>query len=118
MSQAYVSTVVKRLKKRLHDKDVPENETRTKLYKDIIDTAVSQFYAQLQRGEVQVNSVVDLERLVKMGMLLMDKPTERIEHTTDIEEEELNEVVNSESFKQLKDLLYQQMNKRNETEQK
>ena len=46
-------------------------------YRKIIKAAMSTFVKNLQAGNIQVNTVQDAERLVKLDLLLMGEATER-----------------------------------------
>lgn len=114
--QHYVSTFTKRLRKRLIQPDAT-NEERTKALKEIVDLGINDFATRLKRGDVRIETVSDFERLAKLGLLLMDKPTERVEHTeTEMEtvEETFTQLTDTDNFQAVKELLAKQMNARNE----
>jgi hypothetical protein len=113
--QPYISSMVTRIKKRLSGGD------QATQFKEDVKTAVNigvdQFIQQLRLGTVQVNTVADFEKLVKLGLLVHGEPTERTEVTTDLEEvrEDHMEIVKgSPEFEAIKNMLAAQMNKRNE----
>lgn len=46
-------------------------------YRKLITTAIEQFKDKLEIGEITIENVGDLEKLVKLDMLLIGEPTER-----------------------------------------
>ena len=46
-------------------------------YRKIIKGAIGQFVKKLQSGEIEIKNVQDLEKLVKLDMLLMGEDTEK-----------------------------------------
>lgn len=112
----YVSASIKRMRKRLN-----QDPDATKAFKDnalsTVDMGVEDFSKRLARGEVQITSVGDFERLVKLGLLLHGEATEKVEHTTDVEEIQediIKEVVDTDEFTAIKERIAAQMNARNE----
>jgi hypothetical protein len=51
-------------------------------YQGIVRGAVNDFVERFKKKEIEVKSVADLERLIKMDLLLMGSATERIEVVT------------------------------------
>lgn len=115
MQQPYVSSMVTRIKKRLSG---TEDATQFKdTVKEAVNIGMEQFIRQLKAGNVQVGSVSDFEKMVKLGLLVHGEATERTELTTDVEEvrEEHMEIVkDSPEFEAIKNMLAAQMNKTNE----
>src|SRR5690606_10062123 len=52
------------------------NEERKKAIQNIVDMALEQFHEKLAKGEIEIKSTADLERLVKLSQLLDGEPTE------------------------------------------
>jgi len=112
----YVSSTVKRLRKRLS-----ENPDKKEAFKDSLKSTVAfgieDFDRRLRSGEVKIDNVNDFEKLAKLGLLLYGEATERVEETTDIESitvEEYESIKNLEEFEAIKRQLSLNMNKRNE----
>jgi hypothetical protein len=115
MQQPYVSSMITRIKKRLGGGD--EATQFKEEVKTAVNLGVEQFIRQLKSGNVQITSVTDFEKMVKLGLLVHGEATERTEVTTDVEEvrEEHMEIVKgSPEFEAIKNMLSSQMNKRNE----
>jgi hypothetical protein len=49
-------------------------------YRKIVQTAIGDFVKNLKEGEVKVTSIMDLERLIKLDLLLMGEATESHAH--------------------------------------
>lgn len=114
--KGYVSASIKRLRRKLN-----ENPDETKAFKDnalaTVDMGVEDFSKRLARGEVQIASVADFERLVKLGLLLHGEATEKVEHTTDVEEitdSIIEDVSGTEEFDEIRKRIAESMNARNE----
>lgn len=112
----YVSASVLRMRKRLQ-----ENPDKALAYKEgiqnIVATGIEDFEKRLQAGEVKINNVADFERLAKLGLLLYGEPTEKVEHTTDVEEvitAEIDAIKDMDEFEAIKQKLALEMNKQNE----
>jgi len=56
------------------------------LYRKVVGSAISDFVNRLKAGEIEVDSVTDLERLVKLDLLLMGEATETHAHRFEVEE--------------------------------
>ncbi|WP_455920510.1 hypothetical protein [Priestia megaterium] len=67
--------VAKKLEKKTNN-TVADEKAR---YRTIIKGAIADFAKRLQDKEIVVDSVLDLERLVKLDLLLMGEPNERVE---------------------------------------
>src|SRR5690606_39379211 len=76
-----------RLRKRLRKAKNP-NEERKRAIQNIVDMALEQFHEKLAKGEIEIKSTADLERLVKLSQLLDGEPTEIVKN----EAEELAEI--------------------------
>lgn len=112
----YVSEMVTKLRKRVK-KETESDQERLKQIDDALDTGIAQFASKLQGGEIKMKNTLDLERLVKLRLLLMDKPTERVEHTSDVEEiteKEFENIENSKEFRKVQEQLADMMNKKNQ----
>ena len=116
ISKNYVSASVKRLRKRLN-----QNPDATKAFKDNafanVELGIDDFGKRLSRGEIKIESVADFERLVKLGLLLQGEATEKVEHTTDVEEiadETIESVVASDEFDAVRKAIAEAMNAKNE----
>jgi len=112
----YVSGSIKRLRKRLQ-----ENPDKAKAFKEEVTNTVAfgleDFDKRLRRGEVKIDNVGDYEKLVKLGLLLYGEATEKIEHTTDIEEvstEQYEAVKDTPEFEEVMRKLALSMNAQNE----
>lgn len=111
----YVSGSIQRLKKR-----VTNSNSEVELLKDrsraVVQKGIHDFLLRLETNQIKIDSVSDFEKLVKLGLLLHDQPTERVEHTTDLELFEKSEfkiVQESPEFETLKNQLSALMNQRN-----
>lgn len=62
-------------------------------YRKIIKAAIGRWVKRFQGGEIDVESVWDLERLVKLDLLLMGEPTDRSEHESRVTERHEYDVV-------------------------
>lgn len=112
----YVSGSVKRLRKRLSTDPGNVSNYKKELL-TAINTGVGDFIERLNRGEVKITTVSDFERLAKLGLLVHGEATEKIEHTTDIEEvtsEQFNELKEMPEFETIKAQLALMMNAKNE----
>lgn len=49
-------------------------------YRKIVQTAIGDFVKRMKDGEIAVTSIMDLERLIKMDLLLMGEATESHAH--------------------------------------
>lgn len=115
-SKRYVSASVMRIRKRLQ-----ENPDKAVAFKDGLKETVAygleDFEKRLRSGEIKINSVADFERLAKLGLLLYGEATEKIEHTTDVEEvstAEIDSIKDLEEFDILREKLAKEMNTQNE----
>lgn len=112
----YVSSSVKRLRKRLN-----ENPDKKEAFKESLQSSIAfgieDFDRRLRSGEVKIDNVNDFEKLAKLGLLLYGEATERVEETTDIEEVTVTEfeaIRDLDEFEIIKQRLSESMNKRNE----
>lgn len=48
-------------------------------YRKVIDTLIEQACKDIQEGKLQIESIKDFERLVKLDLFLMGEPTEIVE---------------------------------------
>lgn len=115
-NSGYVSSTVKRLKKRLAE-NPDEKEAYKNELKSVVSVGVQDFGRRLRSGEVKITTVADFERLAKLGLLLHGEATERVEETTDIEvieTERLEALQNTEEFEVIKQRLFDEMSKKNE----
>jgi hypothetical protein len=79
----YVSSTIKRLRKRL--KDNPDRATAFKSgVLDTVSFGTEDFERRLRLGEIKIDNVADYEKLVKLGLLVLGEATEKVEHTTDV----------------------------------
>lgn len=62
-------------------------------YRKIIKAAIGRWVKRFQGGEIDVESVWDLERLVKLDLLLMGEPTDRSEHESRVTERHEYDIV-------------------------
>jgi len=114
MEQIYVSSMVKRLQKRLSYSD--DGAAFKESIKEAVTVGVDQFLRHLQLGRTQVNTVSDFEKMVKLGLLMCGEPTERSEVTTDIRmhETQWEAIMSTQEFEAFKNRLAEQMNRINE----
>lgn len=75
-------------------------------YRTIVKAAINDFAKRLHEEEIEVNSVLDLERLVKLDLLLMGEPTDRTEggetkNEYNISQQIVEDPESRELFKQL-----------------
>ena len=113
-SSKYTSSSIKRLRKRLKEKD-DKDTARMGQIREAVDLWIHLHHEKIKKG-VKVN-VTDLEKMIKMQLLLMDKPTEIVENRTDVEsveEVQLNEIEQMPEYKSLKDQIAAMMNSQNE----
>lgn len=120
MYNSYVTNSVVRLRKKLQNSSDKE-QARVEEYQDAIDAIFALFMNQVKRGEIKIKDLSDFERLLKLSLLLMNRPTEKIEHSTDIEEVEfleqtLENLEDDEALQKLIEHLSDTMNERNEGE--
>lgn len=112
----YVSASIKRIRKRL--KESPDKAQAFKdSLKDTVAFGLEDFENRLRSGQIKIDNVSDFERLAKLGLLLYGEATEKVEHTTDIEEvttAEIDSIKETEEFKALKEKLARELNKQNE----
>ena len=57
-------------------------------YRKAMDTLLEQAYKDIQEGKLQIESMEDLERMIKLDLLLMGEPTERVEYCTALSSED------------------------------
>jgi hypothetical protein len=55
-------------------------------YRKIVQAAIGKFVQGLQADAVEVASITDLERLIKLDLLLMGEATDKTEHAHSLEE--------------------------------
>ena len=76
-------------------------------YRTIVKAAIQDFALRLNKQEIEVTSVLDLERLIKLDLLLMGEPNERVEekgetkHEYNIKQQIETDPESRELFKQL-----------------
>lgn len=112
----YVSGSIKRLRKRLQENPDRAEAFKDKL-KDTVAIGIEDFEQRLIKGQVKIETVSDFEKLAKLGLLLYGEATEKVEHTTDIEEVEqatFNGIKDMEEYKAISERLAIEMNRRNE----
>ena len=111
----FVSNFTIRLRKRLRKAKNP-NEERKKAIQNIVDMALEQFHEKLAKGEIEIKSTADLERLVKLSQLLDGEPTEIVkneaEELAEIDIQEIREEL-PEDFEELEKKLLETLNQRN-----
>lgn len=115
-SNKYVSGSIKRLRKRLKENPDKTEAFKTSL-KDTINFGIEDFEKRLKSGQVKIDNVNDFEKLAKLGLLLYGEPTEKVEHTTDIDSvttTEFDEIMGTEEYKVLQEMLATKMNSQNE----
>lgn len=113
-SGKYTSTSIKRLRKRLKDSD-DKDGVRMENIRETVDLWIQLHSEKVKKG-VKVN-VGDFEKMVKLQMLLMDKPTDIVENRTDVEsveEVQLNAIEEMPEYKSLKEQIAAMMNAQNE----
>lgn len=111
----YVTTSIRRMKKRLREAN-DKDDARISQMQDVVDAGMAQFARKIQMGQVDIG-VTEFEKLAKIQMLLLQKPTEIIENQSDIEaEEEIRyaELIPEGDMEALKAQLFASMNERNE----
>jgi hypothetical protein len=103
------------MKKRLREAN-DKDDARISQMQDVVDAGMAQFARKIQMGQVDIG-VTEFEKLAKIQMLLLQKPTEIIENQSDIEaEEEIRyaELIPEGDMEALKAQLFASMNERNE----
>ncbi|GLI90574.1 hypothetical protein [Bacillus subtilis] len=111
----HVNKAIIQLRKKLKQSNDQE-EVRRNDALEVIDIASAQFKANLLKGKIKIG-VPEYERLQKLGLLLSEKPTEIIENrdtTEDLDNETLQNVLESEEFETIKEQLFASMNELNE----
>ncbi|MGC8362980.1 hypothetical protein ACSHUI_00700 [Bacillus subtilis] len=111
----HVNKAIIQLRKKLKQSNDQE-EVRRDDALEVIDIASAQFKANLLKGKIKIG-VPEYERLQKLGLLLSEKPTEIIENrdtTEDLDNETLQNVLESEEFETIKEQLFASMNELNE----
>src|SRR5690606_20265709 len=110
-----VSNVTIRLRKRVRKAKNPDEE-RKKAIQNIVDMAFAQCHEKLAKGEIEIKSTADLERLVKLSQLLDGEPTEIVkneaEELAEIDIQEIREEL-PEDFEELEKKLLGTLNQRN-----
>lgn len=112
----YVSGSIQRLKKQIKTGN-NEVELLKKRATSAIQKGVYDFLTKLETNQIQIDNVGDFEKLVKLGLLLQNEATERVEHTTDVLEYETSQfkiVQESQEYETIKSQLSAIMNERNE----
>lgn len=110
----YTSSSIKRLRKRLKESD-NKDEDRMVQIRESVDLWIHLHSDKIKKG-IKVN-VGDFEKMVKMQLLLMDKPTDIVENRTDVEaveEVQLETIEQMPEYKSLKDQIAAMMNAQNE----
>lgn len=110
----YTSSSIKRLRKRLKESD-NKDEARMVQIRESVDLWIHLHSDKIKKG-IKVN-VGDFEKMVKMQLLLMDKPTDIVENRTDVEaveEVQLETIEQMPEYKSLKDQIAAMMNAQNE----
>lgn len=113
--EPYVSTSIKRIKRRLKSDSSSDEFKQT--IKEAVNKGVDDFVIRLNAGEVKIESVSDFDRLVKLGLLVHGEPTQRIEETSDvetIEESQITAIENTEEYQKIIDMLTEQMSENNQ----
>ncbi|BAK52929.1 hypothetical protein F373_gp117 [Bacillus phage SP-10] len=111
----HVNKAIIQLRKKLKQSNDQE-EVRRNDALEVIDIASAQFKANLLKGKIKIG-VPEYERLQKLGLLLSEKPTEIIENrdtSEDLDNETLQNVLESEEFETIKEQLFASMNELNE----
>lgn len=117
----FVSSMTYKIKKQVKKQKAKENKMQE--IDTILQLALDQFEENLRQGKVQLKSTADLERLVKLKLLLQGEPTDIVETRDDAEvlEEEMIKDVREElgdDFEKLTETLFQKMNERNDNEER
>jgi len=111
----FVSNFTIRLRKRLRKAKNP-NEERKRAIQNIVDMALEQFHEKLSKGEIEIKSTADLDRLVKLSQLLDGEPTEIVkneaEEMAEIDIQEIREEL-PEDFEEFEKKLLETLNQRN-----
>lgn len=110
----YTSSSIKRLRKRLKESD-NKDEDRMVQIRESVDLWIHLHSDKIKKG-IKVN-VGDFEKMVKMQLLLMDKPTDIVENRTDVEaveEVQLETIEQMPEYKSLKEQIAAMMNAQNE----
>ncbi|WCS67988.1 hypothetical protein Goe26_00760 [Bacillus phage vB_BsuM-Goe26] len=111
----HVNKAIIQLRKKIKQSNDQE-EVRRNDALEVIDIASAQFKANLLKGKIKIG-VPEYERLQKLGLLLSEKPTEIIENrdtSEDLDNETLQNVLESEEFETIKEQLFASMNELNE----
>lgn len=127
---AFVTNVAATLKKTMGSStqvSTPEEtRQRKKTMLGIVDIAISKFQANLEAGKVELDSSIDLERLVRCAMVLSGeasnitgKPVDQTEQQT-VETSRVNDLLdeNDPMVKALFEKLYHGYNELNDAEGK
>ncbi len=112
----YVSGSIQRIRKQLKTNGAEAEILKTRA-RSAVQKGIHDFLLRLETNQIKVDNVSDFEKLVKLGLLLHNEATERVEHTTDIEGFESSQfkiVQESPEFEVLKNQLSAIMNERNE----
>ncbi|WP_270363923.1 hypothetical protein [Bacillus paranthracis] len=111
----YVTTSIRRMKKRLRE-TTDKDDARISEIQDVVDSGIAQFAQKIRMGQVDIG-VSEFEKLAKIQMLLLQKPTEIIENQSDVEAEEeirYEALLPEGDMEALKAQLFAKMNERNE----
>ena len=118
MSDKYISTSIQRMRKRLKQADDKE-EARQEQIQETVDILLAKFEAEAKSKKIKDFDMASFTNLVKLQLLLSDKPTEIIENRDDIEAiENIEEIADSEAFADIVNQLYTSLNEQNEKNSK
>ena len=87
--------------------------------KDIVSMGIAQFKEQMTLGNVEIKDVADLERLVKLGLLIEGNATEITQYNTqsaviEMSTEDFEELSESSEFAALREKLTSDLNLQNQ----
>ena len=79
----------------------------------IVDEAINQFLKNLKQGKVKLKSSLDLERLVKVALVLSDTLKSEVTSQKEVKSSSVN-LQNDPAVKELYEKLYQKYNQQND----
>lgn len=115
---------VARIRKSLQLKNGDESEHLKAVKddtKDIVALGISHFKDKMEAGQVEIDNVADLERLVKLGLLVEGSATEITQDNSqsaviEISDEAFGELSETEEFAAIRDRIAGDLNAKNSEE--
>lgn len=114
----YISTSIQRMRKKIKQAD-DKDDARQEQIQETVDILLAKFEADAKTKKLKDFDMTSFANLVKLQLLLSEKPTEIIESRDNIEAiENIDEIIESEAMDEIIQQLYTAMNKHNEDNSK